>query len=38
MKSSMLNFCDCATYELSPDPIVLKIKNPGINPKKLEKK
>ena len=37
MKSIMLNFSDCATYELRPDPIVLKIKNPGINPKNLKK-
>ena len=38
MKLIMSNFSDCATYELSPDPMVLKIKNPGMNPKKLEKK
>ena len=38
MKSIMSNFSDCAMYELSPDPMELKIKNPGMNPKKLEKK
>ena len=38
MKSIMSKFSDCATYELSPEPMVLKIKNPGIKPKKLEKK
>jgi hypothetical protein len=38
MKLNMLNFSDCSTYELSPAPIVLKIKKPGIKPNKLEKK
>ena len=38
MKSIMSKFSDRATYELSPEPMVLKIKNPGIKPKKLEKK